>query len=82
MHQNNVYILKNIFWEFDLSILDFTKYKKFIIERILEKGRVEHVKHLFSLYSFQEVKSVVESSENLSIKTRNFWKLFFKYALI
>ena len=80
MYTERVNILQNIFWEFDLSILDFNKYKEFVIERVLEKGREEHVKYIFRNYSKSQIKSVVESSNNLSLKTKNFWNLFFAYA--
>ncbi len=80
MYANRITILQNIFWEFDLSALDFNKYSAFVIERILEKGREEHIKWMFKSYSKSHIKSVLESSTTLSQKTRNFWKLFYQYA--
>jgi len=81
MYANQLSVLKNIFWEFDMSILDINKHCNFIIERTLDKGRVENIKTLFSIYSKYQIKSVVESSNNLSLDTKNFWNLFFKYAI-
>lgn len=81
MYADQISVLKNIFWEFDMSLLDFNKHCPFIIERTLEKGRVEHIKSLFQIYSKQQIQSVLESSNNLSEKSKNFWNLFFKYAV-
>ena len=81
MYANQLSVLKNIFWEFDIALLDITKHSVFIIERTLEKGREEHVSSLFKIYSKHQIQSVLESSNNLSFKTKNFWSLFFKYAL-
>jgi len=82
MYANHVEILKNIFWEFDLSQLDFGKYSAFIIERILEKGREEHIKWMLRTYSQTQIESVLESSTNLSERTKGFWMLFYKYAYL
>lgn len=82
MYTDQVNILKKLFWEFDLSHLDFNKYQVFIIERVLEKGKIEHIKLLFKIYSASQIQNVVESSMNLGSKSRNFWKLFFKYATL
>lgn len=72
--------LKSLFWEFDLSELDIKNHRYFIVERILEKGKIDSIKWLFENFSMAEIRNVIESSRNLTSRTRNFWFEYLKYA--
>lgn len=69
--------VKNLFWEYDVNSLDYYNHKKFIIERVLEKGNKNSLSWLFKAYSINEIKEIIESSNNLSLRTRNFWNIYF-----
>jgi len=68
---------KTLFWEFDYQKVDLREHRQFIIERLLEKGRMEHIIWLYKNYDRAIIQGVVNSSYNLSSKTRNFWLKFF-----
>lgn len=65
--------LQKYFWEYEISSLGLEVHKKFIIERILEKGNWRAVKWILKSYGKDTILSVVKSSDNISDKTRNFW---------
>jgi len=68
---------KTLFWDFDYQKVDLKKHRRFIIERLLERGRMEHVIWIYENYDREFIQTVINSSSNLSSKTRNFWlKLF------
>lgn len=72
--------LKSLFWEFDLNELHIDSHKYFIVERILEKGKIDAIRWLFETYSITDIKNVIESSKNLTSRTRSFWFEYLKYA--
>lgn len=61
-----------LFWDVNPYKLNFESERFFIVSRILEKGRFEHVKWLLQTFG-QEVILEIISTVNLSTKTRNFW---------
>ncbi len=72
--------IEELFWDVDFETLDKRKYKKFIITRVLEKGRVEHLRWLFREYDFETIKQTIKNSYTLSKNIKNFWlNIVFKY---
>lgn len=82
MSNNSINLLQSIFWEFDLSFFDIKVYKRLIIERVLEKGKLNHIKWLFSNYTLEEIYKVVESSLNISPKSTRFWITYLNYEAL
>ena len=66
--------VKYLFWDVDIKSLTET-HEGFVIERILEKGRMEDIVWLFSNFAKDTIKNVIKSSQNLSSKTVQFWNL-------
>lgn len=52
---------KRIFWDIDVSTLDFEKNYKLIITQVLNYGHVSEIQSLFSVYSKSTIKSVLEN---------------------
>ena len=69
---------KTLFGDFDCQKIDLREHRQFIIERLLEKGKMEHIVWLYENYDMEIIQTVVNSSSNLSSKTRNFWLRFFE----
>ena len=67
--------LKTLFWEYDFKILNPDRHRRFIIERILEKGSLSSIRWLFDVYSRNEIENVIMTSNNLSKKTVDFWNI-------
>jgi hypothetical protein len=65
-----------LFWEYDISTIDESLHKNFIIERILEKGNFLAINWLFRTYTVKEIYRAISSS-NISKETRFFWQNYF-----
>ena len=69
--------LKTLFWDFDYKKINIKKHRQFVVERLLEKGKMEHVIWLYENYDPEFIQSVISSSHSLSPKTRNFWNVIY-----
>lgn len=63
---------KNLFWDADLADLDFAKHKKYIVQRVLERGALEDVRYLFRLYGKDDVLTVSKSLRTLEPRALSF----------
>jgi len=69
--------LESLFWDSDFKKIDYRKNTSFVIERVLERGDIEHVKIMFKHYTQEEIKRVLRTSRRLSPKSANFWADYF-----
>ena len=68
MEDKNTLLLqltKGLFWNSDVNILDYTRDKKYIIERILDAGLENDEIIMWKLYSYDEIKDIAINMENL-----------------
>ena len=70
--------LKRFFWGVDFSKLDYQSCSTFIIERLLEYGDREALRWMFETYKQDDIIKTLKQSSNLSLKSANFWALFFE----
>ncbi len=63
------------FWDCNFNELSLDKYKKFIVERILNYGDMEAVRYILKKVNKTELKNIIFNSKNLNNKTKNFWKI-------
>ena len=71
-----------LFWEYDFSSFDLVKNEDFIIERVIEKGRVEHLVSLFKIFPKIDIYKSVKENSNISLSKKNFWLIMVKNAII
>lgn len=69
--------LKPYFWDTPLANLDPKKHRIFLIERLLNLGDLKAIQYLFKTYRKTTIKKVLSLSRNLSLKSAQFWALFF-----
>lgn len=69
--------LKKYFWDVDSTKLDFKKNSGFIIARVLEYGDIETIQWLFRTFDAEEIKKVFIKRRGFSLRTANFWRIFF-----
>ena len=65
------------FWDVDFSCLGVAESSYFIIGRLMERGDEEAIGFLIRTYSREEMIYVLKNSRSLSMRSRNFWKIFF-----
>ena len=68
---------KNLFWDIDETELDIQQNRRFIIERVLTRGRMSDWWSLIQLYSFDVIKIEVVQIRYLDNITLNFCSTFF-----
>ena len=68
---------KNLFWDVDAAGLNKQKHRRFIIERVLTRGRMSDWWVLIQLYSFIIIKREIVQIRYLDKITLNFCSTFF-----
>lgn len=67
-----------LFWDTDVTKLDFKKNKVAIIQRILMRGTFEQFKEMLAFYGRRTVKSVAKNARYLDKYTLAFCSVIFK----
>lgn len=68
---------KSLFWDVDVSSVDLERHKRFIVERVLTRGRLEDFNKLLTLYSTEDIKAAIRKSRELDPKTAHFCSWYF-----
>ncbi len=69
------------FWDVDPEKLSLQKHSRYIIERLLEYGKLEAVLWVQKQYSKAMIMDVCLTSRRVSERSRNFWAIWkFKLA--
>ena len=65
--------LKQYFWDVDFEKLDYTKYPKYVIIRILEYGNEKAISWMKNIFSRRDIVDALISTRELTEKSANFW---------
>lgn len=68
---------KSLFWDINQSTLDADKNARFIVERVITRGRLSDWRKLFSFYGMERIKNEVLQVRYLDQLTLNFCSSFF-----
>jgi len=71
----NLSKFKNLFWDIEVAAVDIDRYDLFIIERILDFGRIQEINWLFDRFPIETIKKALYSRRGLSKMSFSFWKL-------
>ena len=63
---------QHLFWDADISNLDFEKSKKLIIQRVLDYGLINDWQIIYKEYGIQEIAKTAVSLRDLDIKSASF----------
>lgn len=63
------------FWGDDITQLDISKNKKYILQTLLEKGNQKAIHWLFSIVNKEAIKSALPTLK-LSEKSAHFWRTY------
>ena len=66
---------RKYFWDVSFDELTIERYPGFIAERILNYGDLNGIKWLLSWTDMQFIRTLVENSRNLNVKTKNYWQI-------
>jgi len=77
-------ILENIdkrsFWDIDLSKINTETHKRFIIERVFERGKMDDLYKIIAFYGIENVKKELINSSSLRQNTINLACLLFNLS--
>lgn len=65
---------QTLFWDVDPTMIDPEKHAKYIIERILEFGNDEEVRWMWSYYTSECIRDVVENRRGLRATVKPLWQ--------
>ena len=63
---------KNLFWDADQSDIDMQRNKRYIIQRVLERGTVEDLRSVFHMYGLDNVIATAKTLRTLEPKALSF----------
>jgi hypothetical protein len=69
---NKPFLSKKIFWDTDMSQLDYEKQANAIIVRVLERGNMEEWNEIKRYYGHEKIKEAAIKARSLSKKTAHF----------
>jgi len=69
-----------LFWDVDLGDLDVEKHADCILERVLERGRIEDVGWAMHAYGLERIRAFFRerARPEISPRTLAFWRAFFR----
>jgi len=69
-----------LFWDVDPRAIDLARDRRYVLGRVLERGRLTDVRWAVSQYGLDGVRAFFQAGAHpdLSRKTRSFWRAFFK----
>lgn len=67
-----------LFWDSEIADIELEKHKRYIIERVVTRGRMEDFEKLLTLYSKEEIQSALRKAKELDPKTRHFCSWYFE----
>ena len=62
----------NLFWDADPADLDFSKHRKYVVQRILERGTVDDLRLAFHHYGLGDVIATAKTLRTLEPKALSF----------
>ncbi len=72
--------MRAYFWDVDLSELDVTQNRDYIITRLLSLGDQHTLKWVFDTYERDVIAHVVKNSRGLLLKAAVFWQKYFNLS--
>lgn len=65
-----------LLWEFDFESFNFDKSYKVVIERILERGNMNHWREMVRYYSKEQILETIDWSAQLEERDKRFSRFF------
>ena len=71
-YHTNETIRPSLLWEYDLTHFDYDKMRTIVVERVLERGRMEDFYAMLNLYGLQGVKEAMKDVPYMNDRDMNF----------
>lgn len=70
-----------LFWDTDVTLIDWDKNANAILVRVLERGSLEDFREIRKVYGDEEIKNAALSARYLSERTLSFAAFFFEIPI-
>jgi len=71
-HNQKKYPRESLFWEYDMKKFDWNDMKNIVIQRTIERGRIEDFYAILNLYGINSVKETIRQIPYLNSKDLSF----------
>jgi hypothetical protein len=71
--RNTSLLRPSLFWDVDLSKLDMVQHAAFIIVRVMERGRREEVRYIWTYYGEEIIRKHLLEARSLNKKTVSYF---------
>ena len=72
---------RELFWDYPNLNIDLEKNARFVVERVVTRGRLEDFYKLLKIYSKEQIVACLKRSKELDPKTRHFVSNYFDIPL-
>ncbi len=69
---------KQAFWDVDMDKIDYKKNARYVVEKVIERGKAEDFDSILAFYGFGKVKELALQANWLSDISMNFCCVLFK----
>jgi len=68
---------RHLFWDTDPAKIDIKSNQRYIIERVLEFGRIDALRWLQLTYPTKSIIETLLTTRKISVRSKNFWGVWF-----
>ena len=68
---------KQLFWDSEVEDIDLQKNKRYVIERVMTRGKMADFEVLQTIYTKEEIANEIRKSKELDPKTQHFCSWYF-----
>ncbi len=72
---------RELFWDYPQLNIDLQKNARFVVERVVTRGRLEDFYKLLKIYKREQIVACLKESKELDSKTRHFVSHYFGIPL-
>lgn len=69
--------LRTLFWDTALENINLKNHARYVIDRVLESGDLDAFTWLSNVFPGWKIQEALILSRNISVKSRNFWQIWF-----
>lgn len=74
-------ISPSLFWDVDVSKLDWKQHKQLIVERVIQRGTFNAIKEVTAYYGIQETREIIKQIPYLEKRDLAFVHIYFNVPL-